>query len=337
MATFNVPFKKILVIENEDWEQNKGNKIWRFIKQANRDGAEVRIIERADSGAPYYGNLNGTIDYDDKRRSADLMKDLNWCDVMAFQTTFWYGGSVHDLGMLLAKIKQPKIVIGSGDNLIGNIEKLFSLKELTQLSHHSLFELCDGVFEDWLEKPIDLKPYKVEYDKQEKERITKLHGMPKTGRMVRILTVPYAKGAIGYLKEGMELPELDCSTIDPNPTRGVWVMGNNTPVKLINDTGYNEFEFAELTFEGLTIEFFSMGCNLIKKDIMDTVALWIRSVAPTLKTDAQFLQWSGELCSITGTPRRMYQSIIFNRLKAYAAAHSYFKEEDPRLKTIHAR
>lgn len=67
----------------------------------------------------------------------------------------------------------------------------------------------------------------------------------KTGYKIKIKNIIAQGAQWSTLKEGDIVDELECSEIDPNPSRGVWVMGKDEPVKLLNDSGYDEFEYSE--------------------------------------------------------------------------------------------
>lgn len=63
-----------------------------------------------------------------------------------------------------------------------------------------------------------------------------------TGQMVLVKTVMATGKQWANLQTGQILPALDMSQQDPRHNRGIWVMGVTEPVKLLNDSGYDEYE-----------------------------------------------------------------------------------------------
>jgi hypothetical protein len=117
----------------------------------------------------------------------------------------------------------------------------------------------------------------------------------------------------------------------------VWVMGKDEPVKLLNDSGYEEFKYADLTAKALTLEFFSRGACKDREDLMETIEVWIYKVSGTID-DTELWDWCDSLCKITGVERRGNRSYFESRLQEYRKEHKFFREAggDPRLKKISA-
>ena len=241
---------------------------------------------------------------------------------MLFASTFLYQNDVKGLGDLLMKIPVTKNVIGypvSNKSLQQHIEDTWELSELAKMSHHKVFELV-LFHEDLLEhndnliEEIDMVHYKTKWDKQEEERIYKNHNMPKTGRKIRIGKLEAFGEQWSQLKEGDVVDELDCSSIDPNPARGSWVMGKDEPVKLLNDGGYEEYQYEDITAKALTLEFFSRGSAKNKTDLMETLELWIYKSVGCQLSDADLWGWCDNICNMVGVERRGNRRYFEKRL-----------------------
>lgn len=330
MRTYSFPYKKVLILENEHWNDNDSTQLHSLYKDLKKDPTiEFKIIDHAGG-----------------RDKNEIVESLLWCDVLLFASTFLYQSDVKGLGDLLMKIPITKNVIGyamSNKSLQQHIEDTWGLKELAQMSHHKVFELV-WFDEDLLEfsenpfKEIDLIQYKTQWDKEEEERIFKNHNMPKTGRKIRIGKIQASGPQWSLLKEGDVVDELDCSSIDERPSRGAWVMGKDEPVKLLNDSGYEEYQYDDLTAEGLTLEFFSRGSAKNRTDLMETLQLWIYKSVGCQLDDTELWEWCDNICNLVGVERRGNRHYFESRLKEYRQKHLYFREPggDPREKKISA-
>lgn len=322
MKASELNIKKVLILENEFWDNNKGNYAYMLYNRLVAAGVEFKIIEQAHC-----------------KSKEEIITGVMWCDAILFASTFYYEWQVKGVGDLLMKVPVSKIVIGSSmssSSLVYNMENIWDLKELASMSHHKVYELTDFNYigDEYVEilESIDMTPYKTKWDKLEAERIHKNHNMPKTGRRIKIGVIQAFGPQWSNLKEGDIVDELDCTTIDPNPARGVWVMGKDEPVKLINDSGFEEFRFADMKAECLTLEFFSKGCSKDKKDSMEIVESWIYNVGG--REDANIEHWSIEMCYIIGCEKRHNRQYFFERLTEYRNTYKDFKEPgtDPRIK-----
>ena len=329
MEDYKFPHTKVLILENGFWDDNERSGIYPFYRTLASQGVEFKIIDQAS-----------------RKEKSEIITGLAWCEVLLFSSTFIYEHEVKGLGDLLGSSyfkDSPKTVIGyccgNRGDLKFYLEKIWEVKELAKMGHHDVYELVNTHVD--LGEPlqsIDMSVYKNQFDKDEEERVNMNHSMPKTGRKVRIKKINASGIQWSLLNENDEVDELDCSSIDPNPKRGIWVMGKDEPVKLLNDGGYEEWEFAELTAEGLTIEFFARGCKLDQELTMETLETWIYNCAG--KADSSELwHWCDNICKLTGVERRGNRSYFERRLKEYAEKHKFFKESDsdPRLKLIYSK
>lgn len=308
--------KKALFIENEFFSSMEHTEIYSIHKRLVESGVECRVIDQAS------------------KHKQQVAEGAVWADSIFFASTFLYSDEVKGVGDLMINIKEPKQIHGycmSGRPLIYEIEELWSLEELSKMAHHTLFEIQHSHFEDFVDeypwrKQIDLTRYVEEWQKEEAERIAKNHGFAKTGRTVRILNVQAQGKQWSNLKAGMVVAELDCAEIDPNPARGIWVMGLDEPVKLLNSDGYNEWQYSELHAGWLAREFFARGNALDKHDLIRTVGQFINGASIGLMKGGELWDWCDQLCSTIGVERRGNRSYFEKRLTEYGKKYTYFRE-----------
>jgi len=309
--------QKALFIENEFFSSMADTEIGRLHRRLEESGVECRVIDQAS------------------KHKKEVFEGALWADSILFASTFLYSDEVKGVGDLLIKIPQPKNIYGycmSGKPLIYEVESLWSLKELSDMSHHRLFEISHSHFDEDLgenyqwAKEIDLKAYSKAWKKEEEERVKKNQGFPKTGRSVRIMKIEAQGSQWSNLKEGMVVPELDCSEIDPNPKRGIWVMGKDEPVKLLNSDGYQEWQYEDLTAYGLAREFFARGNALDKTDLIQVVGGWINGGSIGMMNGPDLWEWCDTLCSTIGVERRGNRSYFEKRLQEYGKKYTYFRE-----------
>ena len=309
---------RALFIENEFFDSMKGTQIYGIYRRLNEDlGVECRVIDQAS------------------HNKKEVYESALWADSIFFASTFVYADEVKSVGDLFIKIKDSKKIFGyctSGNPLTYEIEDIWSLKELANMSHHNLFEITQDLLEgnileniSWA-SPIDLKSYLNLWEKEEEERVKKNQGFPKTGRSVRIMKIEAQGSQWSLLKEGMVVPELDCSEIDPNPKRGIWVMGKDEPVKLLNSDGYQEWQYGDLTAYGLAREFFARGNALDKTDLINVVYVWINGGSIGLMDGGELWEWCDTLCGTIGVERRGNRSYFEKRLQEYGKKYTYFRE-----------
>ncbi len=324
-------FKKILILENENWDSNKGNAAYRYYEFMESNGVEFKIIERAAHSAT----------------KEELIGGMMWCDAILFASTFFYAWDVKGVGDLLMKVPMSKTVIGyvvGNGSLQSHMDEIWTVEELAKMSHHKVYELDYCLFDDDTEddflKEINMLEYKKEWDKKVAELYAFNHSFQPTGRKVRIGKITAFGSQWSLLKEGDIVDELDCTTIDQNPARGIWVMGKDEPVKLLNSDGHEEWQFEELTAENLTIEFFSRGNSKDKTDIMETIESWIYHALGKILSEEQgsieLWEWCDTLCKTVGVERRANRRYFEQRLREYNNKYTYFKEpgNDPRFKMM---
>lgn len=308
----------VLFLENEFWRDDQLiNELYEWFVENN---ITCTIIDRAS------------------HRKDEIRTLLPQIDCIAFQSTFLYEDEVKGVGDLLKNMPKPLTVFGlpTGDEgLEYFIERIWNVSELAQMSHHNVYELEHILFRKfddfddftWCRK-VDMSAYKKEWERLEHERVTKNKNMPKTGNKVLIKKIQAFGKQWSNLKEGDVVDELDCSSIDTNPTRGIWVMGLDEPVKLLNSDGYEEWEFKDPSYKALTREFFARGNRADANDsLFWAMAEWIRKCSSELKTsDSELWEWCDDICTSVGVERRGNRRYFERRLKEYRSKHTYFCE-----------
>jgi hypothetical protein len=313
--------KHVLFLENEYW--NNQVMINHLHDHLVSVGIKCTVIDRASN------------------RKDEIIAVLPTIDVVCFESTFLYENEVKGVGDLLKRCPKPLLVFGgviggSIKSLAGYLERLWEVKELAEMSHHRVFELEynkyireDGV--EWYTE-IDMLQYKQEWERLEHERITKNKNI-KTGNKVLIKELQNRTGVWANLKQGDIVDELDCSSIDENPHRGIWVMGVDEPVKLLNADRYEEWEYHEPNYLALTKEFWARGNRAnageteLYGNLFDLMAEWIRKCSSKLQTtDQELWEWCDTICSSVGVERRGNRSYFERRLKEYRERFHFFRE-----------
>lgn len=235
--------KKLVAIEVDSIVDAKNNRsIYKFTRDF--DG-EVKLITNAS------------------QHISEITEALQDCTDFAFQSVFTGPSEymVEPLIEILSKIKHSINIHISGYNTEQNIIRILNYSDsnaisqeyhfpsdkvsytdqmLHSIKHHNL--LVMNKFDD---ETIDFSKHVDRYQKRIDIEIAYYNTLKdsKTGVKVRIKDMSTAGIAWGNLHTGDVVDVLDCKLVDPNPDRGVWVWGVDKPVKILNDTQYNEFEF----------------------------------------------------------------------------------------------
>lgn len=245
---------KILYLE-DDFEESKSSSISVWTRKQQ---GEVKFIGNAYTAGK------------------EIAKEINWCDCLAFSSTFIYLAQIQNLltKVLIPFRKEPLQIVIQGYQVENNIVRLvedmsyvwkteeyndkgepegyFELNESKadaiaySMRLFKLFELVD--FGDTL-KPIEVlnerierETKRLEFEKEYKSSSTNR----LTGRKIKIGDLASVCGKEwSKLNPGDIVDELDMEKLDPRPGLGVWVMGLTEPVKLIGEDdrrGYNEYE-----------------------------------------------------------------------------------------------
>lgn len=217
---------KVLILEN-DAELHEDYSFSRYVRKMEKDGHEVQYIFNAYSSAP------------------EIIKKVNWPDVIAFTSTFIYIHSIYELAQAIGKYrKEPLEMHIMAENVSGNIGRLVKLyaevpifdgedkngnpmyyykldEERAEqfghkLQHISIFDIPYSIHDTIDKKPVtvlsDLAAKwqaKLDFDKTYLE--SRMSEEAYTGRMIRIRggllkSCPGKKWE--NLKPGMVVPEI---------------------------------------------------------------------------------------------------------------------------------
>jgi hypothetical protein len=316
--------KHVLFLENEYW--NNQVMVNHLHNRLVSVGIKCTVIDNASN------------------RKDEIIAVLPTIDAVCFESTFLYEDEVKGVGDLLKRCPKPLLVFGGviGDSiktLAGYLERLWEVKELAEMSHHRVFELKYSRYTledggEWYTE-IDMLQYKQEWERLEHECITKNKNMPKTGNKVLIKEIQSNGGAFANLKKGDIVDELDCRTIDNEPHKGIWVMGVEEPVKLLNADRYEEWEYHEPSYLALTKEFFARGNRAnageteLYGNLFDLMSEWIRKCSSsTLQTnDTELWEWCDTICQSVGVERRGNRNYFDKRIKEYRERFHFFRED----------
>ena len=306
---------KALFIENEDWSSMDLTKVGLLKDELEGRGIECRVIERASG------------------KKEEVFAAVQEAQIIAFASTFVYKSQVKGLGDLLSLVKEPKIIIGyamSQSSLRENIEEIWSVPELVKFAHHRVFELARALPEsDDFVSEIDMNEYIKEFKLSEEERIKRNKGFKKTGAKVIIKKIQAVGPEWSKLVEGDIVDELDCSSIDNCPEAGIWVMGLTEPVKLLNDSGYDEWEFKDPNCFALAREFFLRGRR--HKDnyleLEHLIGEYIGKCTGKEKMNGTELwDFCDRLCKTLNLERRGNRHYFERRLNEHRSRFHYFKD-----------
>ena len=307
--------KKALFIENEDFlEGMKGTTIFSVYERLKELGIECKVIDHAT------------------QHKEEVFKESMCSDAIFFSSTFLRFDEVKSIGDLFSKIKEPKMIFGhvmAGRDLVVEIEDIWNLEELNSMSHHRVFEIHERfISEDDAITEIPMSVYSEHTKKEEAERIERNKGFKKTGFRVKILDLQANGKAFSNLRRDDVVDELDSSSIDPNPGRGIWVMGNGEPVKLLNSDGYNEWTYETLKSESLAKEFLSRGNRWNNRSSFNSLHAWINNCSGKHDlTHGDIWNWADEICVLAGVERRGNRNFFYTRLLEYRKQYNYFKEK----------
>ena len=185
----------------------------------------------------------------------ELIEKFNWCDILAFTTTFEHGDKIYTLGQLLASIDKPIDVYIDNPDAKKEVLKIVSGQLAFNLRHHTLYEFNPisrkkniiGIqhkatyYKKKAKKEENKRKFEEEY-KQSREKAL-------TGRKIKINEILAFSPAYDTLKPDMIVDEIDNSEVDNEPCRGVWVWGNGEPVKLLKEGRINEYDFVDFKID----------------------------------------------------------------------------------------
>lgn len=248
--------KKILLVLENDAEIVSGRHsiIRRFMRHFNAD----KTIELTGLG---------------RVPKEQIIAAVMECTDIACQTSFAGESfrSLQAMAMILAKIPTPKnIYIGASD-IKRSFRQILEPEEIAAIEHHNIYDMFGGDYEGVSDhtkcEKIDFSDLTAEWKREQEEKrlfekakqeyLSSASDRP-TGQKVIILACNASGRAFEGLPIGAAVDVLDCSKYDPNPNRGVWIMGNGEPIKLVNDCGLQEYELVAISLDTALEEIFKV-------------------------------------------------------------------------------
>lgn len=243
------------------------------------------------------------------REKDEVIEAIRMCSDIVTQTALVSGSQVQFENMLtiMSKFKEPKTIHMAllGGSLFDYMDNYCSDEDLTSIRHHKIYEMTfDG--EQLIDFTERINAHLLKLDEDKKYKGTA--GQRLTGRQVLILACNATGGAFKSLKVGETVPEVDMSERDPNPKRGVWVLGDGEPVKLVNDCGLREYRIvSKMDAQQKIEEIFKTIAGDITK-YSDMFIAGMESVISDEEYDS--MQKANYLCEQLAIPKRYNRSII---------------------------
>lgn len=220
--------KKILVIENDN-----------NLNEDNHDTL-LRRLENLKTQFPEHvvTILTGLNSYSPN----ELFGKLIDTDILLCMPTFTDQSQASGIVSLLSKVNKCLSIHIISYDVEESLKRICTPEQLYNVRHHKVYK---SFYTD--EKLLDFSSI---WGPWEKQKIVEQHYITSrknnsTGRKVKVLDIQTTNKEFSLLKNGQIVEELDCREIDPDPKRGIWVWGITEPVKLLDDSGYNEFEIVE--------------------------------------------------------------------------------------------
>ena len=253
--------------------------------------------------------------------SEEIFKEFSNCTDIAFQSSL-IGGSEYQVEGYLRMLMTIKTPINLTIRYMGGdikewLVELFTPDELVKLSHHNFFELNRMYSDD------DVQNYKFDFTKETakylaakkiKADYTDTAIDRPTGRKIKVIGCNANGPGFKNLPIGEIVDELDMSAIDLNKSRGVWIMGNGEPIKLINDCGFEEFEIVaeDPTSEELVDNIFSTFSINSEKFTVEEYREIISLV--DTRDNANKMSIANTICEIADLPKRGNRHKIYKLL-----------------------
>ena len=272
------------------------------------DNVERFIRELSPEDVRIFTNF----EYCDK---TDFSAALMWCDTILTETTLIKKYQVDEMVELMGKLPSKQIIFTWKDTVQDLYKYLEDEDDIVKIAHHKIgylahtFEIEDGVATEGINNTnifadkaviVAEKLRLAEIARLEKLAAEKLYrdeaiNRP-TGQKVLIKTLQAFGKAWSTLVSGTIVDVLDMTEQDERPNRGVWVWGNGEPVKLLNDSGYDEYELCvseDTPLSDIALEVLKM-VNLFEpkqKDIYGVIGFIEDALADTENKTSQ-LHWN---------------------------------------------
>ena len=302
--------KTLLIIENDfELKYDRHHYVWDF--KEKYDG-EVIIMT---------GFSN--------KSEEEIKKNLIKATDIAVQTCFVNGSDnqFYEMVTMLKNMPKPlNIYIALlADDLEKYIIDHLSPKELYALKHHTIYKLIEKDLEACVEK-LDFTYITDKYEKGlTKNRVHKLYienykataPQRTTGRKILVLACNANGQQFKNLPIGEVVDELDCADLEERksgPVRGVWIMGNGEPIKLVNDCGLIEYKIAEkMSIEELLVEI-EKSTDVKLSDIKPVVMEGIIAVIESDHEEDDNMSKANFICEGLEIPKRGNRQRIYTLL-----------------------
>jgi len=235
-------------------------------------------------------------------------------DDIAVQTAFVNGSDEQLISFanLLANIPESKnIYIGNYD-LKRQLENHLTDNQIYRIRHHNIYNMSfevefsnnDKIDFSKIINTVDVSiKIETEYKESAKQRLT--------GLKVKVLGCSAKGKAFENLPIGEVVDTLDMSETDPNPNRGVWIQGNGEPIKLVNDSGLDEYEIFKDSVSNenkleAVLSSVSYSSPISNKDL-----IYIQHI---INNPKEYLNAGNEICDTLGIERRGNRQRINNIL-----------------------
>lgn len=222
---------------------------------------------------------------------------------------------------LLARIPEPKnIYLTIHKDLNATMRERVKPKEFFAIKQHTIFDWIAEDEEEYYKKSwvaLDFTditdPIQRKIDEQEALRAN-ARSRP-TGRKVKVLGCVANGKAFENLPIGEVVDELDMSMFEAQDGgRGLWIWGNGEPIKLVNDTGFKEFELVISNIDDL-FEMIDKDCGAnikgLKRIEIKGLETMVNDPDETPHSIANFI------CEEIGIPKRHNRQVINNLVAQY--------------------
>lgn len=257
----------------------------------------------------------------------ELLKKLNKATHILSSTSLAAGSEsqFEDMFPTMAAIREPKeIYISLHKGAEGYIRTNFSDEKIHGIAHHNIYDwtASDESFEKEWQK-IDFTDIYTRHQTRLDQHIAYMEASitRTTGRKIKVLACTAFGKAFENLPIGQVVDELNMSKVDAQKGRGVWIMGNGEPIKLVNDNGnpVQEFAIECVSVEDLAYEIGQTGgTNLKKNEDIDYIqllkALRSKEVEPT--------SIANEMCEVMGIEKRHNRGVIVRMINEFRQNNS---------------
>ena len=222
-----------------------------------------------------------------QKSKKELVDTITQCTDIFCRTSLISGSEyqLKDMAKLLANFEDSKNIMIFSSDLESSINDILDDKEIFDIKHHIIFDQIENkrlYFYDAIKRV-------------EKELLYQKDSTQRAIGKVKILECNGFGPQFENLPIGEVVDILDMSDIDPSPNKGVWVMGNGEPVKLINDYRFREYELISDNTYDKIIAF--SGANNVHKSIR-------LAIEDVISNPNNYVNAGNEICDLLGIPRR---------------------------------